>query len=146
MKYNLYKIVFSSYNFYYWFYCSQNMSYKRQRKPLIFYGLEIKITVTCKISKAAPFTTSIIGRTSMPFGDSNFFLRAFPPSTYNGQWIGKYDILKWKKQQLSRSTECDDRTMIQFLFFKWILKQSEARSKQLRIYNIYNFTFWKSNN
>jgi len=40
---------------------------------------------TCNISKAEPFTTSIIGRTSMPLGESNFFLLAFPPSTWNTQ-------------------------------------------------------------
>jgi len=34
-----------------------------------------------KMSKAAPRTTSIIGRTFLSLGESNFLLRTFPPST-----------------------------------------------------------------
>lgn len=66
--------------------------------------MEIKHeTGTCNISKAAPFTTSIMGRTSIPFGESSFTLRAVPPRTYVGSVSHPKSILPIKKLKICTS-------------------------------------------
>lgn len=64
--------------------------------------LKVNNIITCRIPKAAPFTTSIIGRTSMPFGESNFLLRAVPPKTWTSDEFEfeQQNWWSWYKQAL----------------------------------------------